>query len=200
MDRDSAKDILSQYSGHDLPGDVSTSFERWLIDEEGYERKSEALRSHWDGLPDGLPTDRLPKAESVLRDARRREEGAPERRRRMKVLAFASMAAAIVFGALSGFLLYREYKVGGTVCMVSSRDGKSDFVLPDGTEVWLNRGSRLTYKANLRGRERRVSLEGEGYFDVYRDPEHPFVVDAQGMSVRVHGTRFTAFSEKERGH
>lgn len=63
-------------------------------------------------------------------------------------------------------------------------------VLPDGTAVWLNAGSRLTYAAVFALRERNVRLEGEGYFEVTPDRMHPFVVAAGGINVRVLGTKF----------
>ena len=57
----------------------------------------------------------------------------------------------------------------------------------------------MTYKGDLQGKERRVTLEGEGYFDVYKDSAHPFVVSAGKMDVKVLGTKFTIFSGDERG-
>ena len=62
--------------------------------------------------------------------------------------------------------------------------------LPDGTEVWLNSGSRLIYPKIFVGKTREVYLEGEGYFDVAHDQEHPFFVRAKRMEIKVLGTEF----------
>lgn len=64
-------------------------------------------------------------------------------------------------------------------------------VLPDGTEVTLNSGSVLRYPNEFTGETRPVELIGEGYFNVRKDPEHPFTVTmSDGNSVQVYGTQF----------
>ncbi|NEW84956.1 MAG: FecR family protein [Mariniphaga sp.] len=62
--------------------------------------------------------------------------------------------------------------------------------LPDGTKVMLNSGSSLTYNGNFSRGERFVSLNGEAYFDVTKDQEHPFVVQTSLLNFKVHGTSF----------
>ncbi|MGM9713084.1 MAG: FecR domain-containing protein [Prevotella sp.] len=62
--------------------------------------------------------------------------------------------------------------------------------LADGSEVWMNNDCRLTYPNRFTGKERRVRIEGEAYFKVAPDKEHPFIVMAGGMQVRVYGTEF----------
>lgn len=63
--------------------------------------------------------------------------------------------------------------------------------LPDGTNVWLNAASSLTYmtRPDEQGL-RRVRLEGEAYFEVAKDKKHPFVVESSGQNVYVLGTHF----------
>jgi transmembrane sensor len=60
--------------------------------------------------------------------------------------------------------------------------------LPDGSVVWINAGSKIRYKAEQNTRD--VYLEGEAYFKVKHDTEHPFVVHAGNISVRALGTEF----------
>lgn len=67
-------------------------------------------------------------------------------------------------------------------------------VLSDGTEVFLNSDSRLSYPTVFKGKERIVCLEGEGYFKVTRDTEHPFLVKSGKIQVRVLGTEFNVRS------
>ena len=62
--------------------------------------------------------------------------------------------------------------------------------LSDGTEIWLNAESTLTYPSKFNGTERVVELVGEGYFKVAKDKEHPFIVHANTLSTRVSGTEF----------
>ena len=71
----------------------------------------------------------------------------------------------------------------------SALNGKSQMVLPDGSSVWLNIGSTLSYKTSFTGK-REVWLEGEALFDVKKDREHQFTVRTEDFSVNVYGTRF----------
>lgn len=68
--------------------------------------------------------------------------------------------------------------------------GEFQVTLADGTKVCLNAGTKLTYPIAFVGKERRVHLEGEGYFEVKRDENKPFIVEINGMEVKVLGTSF----------
>lgn len=67
---------------------------------------------------------------------------------------------------------------------------QTDFLLPDGSHVWLNSGTVFKYPVSFVGNTRRVELVGEAYFDVIKDASHPFLVKAGKMNVEVKGTRF----------
>ncbi|MGM9760714.1 MAG: FecR family protein, partial [Parabacteroides sp.] len=63
-------------------------------------------------------------------------------------------------------------------------------VLPDSSRVWLNAGSHLFYPEQFTQTERKVYLSGEGFFEVTKDPQRPFLVQSQVLVVEVLGTRF----------
>ena len=67
---------------------------------------------------------------------------------------------------------------------------KTKLYLPDGTLVWLNAGSRMTYSQGFGVDNRTVELEGEGYFEVKRNEKLPFVIQTTDMDLRVLGTKF----------
>lgn len=75
-----------------------------------------------------------------------------------------------------------------TVVVPEGKDMK--LTLADGTQVWLNANSRFTYPTSFTGKERKVSLQGEAYFKVAHDAQHPFIVHAGDMQTRVLGTEF----------
>lgn len=74
---------------------------------------------------------------------------------------------------------------------------KYTVILEDSTIVYLNSGATLRFPGSFKEqRKREVSLTGEGFFKVYKDEEHPFVVNTDGISVEVLGTSFNVSSYK----
>jgi transmembrane sensor len=78
-----------------------------------------------------------------------------------------------------------------------SYGSKSRIVLPDGTIVNLNSGSYLKYSGNFSPNIRNVYIEGEAFFDVVKDPQHPFYVRTDEITVKVLGTKFNIKSYPE---
>lgn len=76
----------------------------------------------------------------------------------------------------------------------STLSSKSRILLPDSTEVWLHNNSSLTYSFNDKLDQREVKLTGEAFFHVKHDAVKPFLVDAGGVRVKVHGTQFNVNS------
>ena len=70
-------------------------------------------------------------------------------------------------------------------------------VLPDGTNVWLNSESELTFPSKFEGKERNISLKGEGYFEVVKNKETPFKIKlGRGEEITVLGTTFNVMDYK----
>lgn len=74
--------------------------------------------------------------------------------------------------------------------LTTPRGGEYQVILPDGTKVWLNAASSLTYPEQFTGNERRVKLTGEAYFEVAKNKDKPFYVMMNDVQVRVLGTHF----------
>jgi ferric-dicitrate binding protein FerR (iron transport regulator) len=74
--------------------------------------------------------------------------------------------------------------------MSTPRGGKYDLILADGTKVWLNAASSITYPTAFNESNRTVSITGEAYFEVAHDKSKPFRVTVQGQTVEVLGTHF----------
>ena len=74
---------------------------------------------------------------------------------------------------------------------VSTHNGsKTHLVLPDGTRIWLNAGSRLTYDKNYGATQREVNLTGEAFFDVAHNADKPFLIHTARIDIKVLGTSF----------
>ena len=74
--------------------------------------------------------------------------------------------------------------------IVSENGTRTKTILPDGSVVWLNAGSKISYQGNFSGAMREIKLEGEAYFDVAKNPARPFIVHAGSINIKVLGTAF----------
>jgi ferric-dicitrate binding protein FerR (iron transport regulator) len=82
--------------------------------------------------------------------------------------------------------------------MSTPRGGQYHLTLPDGTQVWLNAASSITYPAAFAGKERKVTVKGEAYFEVTANANMPFRVAVGNTAITVLGTRFNvnAYTEE----
>lgn len=111
----------------------------------------------------------------------------PMHRRRFTRLAVAaSVAVVLAAGWMMGWF-------GGSSQMVTAYNDTAaplEVRLEDGSVVWLNQKSTLSYPESFGWGDRQVSLDGEGYFEVESDRNHPFIVATNHGSVKVLGTAF----------
>lgn len=95
-----------------------------------------------------------------------------------------------------GYMLFQNQDRSEPLLTVTTQDAIKEMKLPDGTTVWLNKNTTLKYPREFLASGRKVYLEGEGYFDVKRNPERPFIVQSEAMQVKVLGTVFNFRSDK----
>jgi len=108
-------------------------------------------------------------------------------------------AAALVLMALgvSGIYLRNKGAFSGITTYTTAEDQKKmELLLPDGSRVFLNRNSRLSYRSDFGKKTRDVELSGEAYFEITPDASKPFVIDAGNASVKVIGTTFNVIASK----
>ena len=120
---------------------------------------------------------------------------APRARKPLKrQWVFWSMAVAIALLVAVNLALVLNAPVAGTdkAIILTSQQGKFvKYTLPDSTVVTLNHNSSLEFPLAFNGDERRVKLNGEGYFDVAQDEEKPFIVETgKEIQIKVLGTEF----------
>lgn len=113
----------------------------------------------------------------------------------------AAAAAAVVLCVGSWYAADHNAReeFGGRVLSFQTSNAPVRYTLSDGTEVWLNAGTRLEYPAAFTGRERRVRVSGEALFDVKHDAGHPFIVETYACDVEVLGTKFNVVAEPGEG-
>jgi transmembrane sensor len=103
----------------------------------------------------------------------------------------AEQSGVIITKTKDGQLVY-EGKTAVTALnnVATSKGGQYQINLPDGTKVWLNAASSLSYPAAFTGSTREVRLVGEAYFEVSSNKVMPFVVQTKGQEIKVLGTHF----------
>ena len=133
---------------------------------------------------------------------RRNIKSEPNQRRtiffKMNWMHIAASAIIFLLSSLS-FFLYVDNKetaqLGERVVMLAAGKGeRASVVLPDGTTVRLNSETTLSYKQDFGKDDRRVSLSGEGFFEVKKDSKKKFVVKTEFLDVEVTGTSFNVYA------
>lgn len=109
----------------------------------------------------------------------------------------SSAESTVVKKSNDGRLIYfaaKNSKLKGNNTVRTPRGGQYQVVLPDGSKVWLNAASSITYPAAFAAGERRVTLSGEAYFEItslFRNNKKvPFVVESGSQKIEVLGTKF----------
>lgn len=118
-----------------------------------------------------------------------------------RVFRFSLAAAAVAASVLLIWTIVGKEKAPErTTNVIATRFGsKSKVQLPDGTQVWLNADSRLTYGKDFGNKTREVTLSGEAFFDVQKDADHPFLIHTGSLDIKVLGTAFNVRSYQDEG-
>lgn len=116
-------------------------------------------------------------------------------RRGFSLLALWRYAAVVAIIIAVGCISYWQGEVNvkdtfADISVEAPLGSKTKLYLPDGTLVWLNAGSRMTYSQGFGVDNRKVELEGEGYFEVKRNEKIPFFVKTKDLQLQVLGTKF----------
>lgn len=129
--------------------------------------------------------------EDIFLEVNNRIERSLRRRFWLRISAVAA-SVTLLFG-ISNYISFHEgYKKLNSqmIEMVNPMGMRSSVVLSDGTKVILNAGTTLSYPAAFVSGQREVKVNGEAFFEVSHDKEHPFIVSAENVKVKVLGTKF----------
>ena len=117
----------------------------------------------------------------------------PKKRRWQPIIykVAATILLPVCLGLATYFGVGHINKVSQDPFMVAVDYGqKANLTLPDGTKVWLNSATHLSYDAEYNKSDRKIYLDGEAYFDVARNEKCPFIVHTHAMDIEVLGTKF----------
>ena len=182
--------IIARYLAGDATPEETARLLEWI--ELSDDNRRDFFRQHdlWNALFPAIDPAFIDTARAESRVLERTGTGGRRRflRRLMRV---AAVLLIILVPAALYFALRAPADAAPALYKISTAYGYTmQTTLPDGSEVWLNANSTLSYPARFDSGTRAVGLEGEAYFKVSADREHPFVVHTTKLSVSATGTQF----------
>lgn len=138
--------------------------------------------------------------QDILKKVDEEEKKAQQKKFRLSLAKWVSACAILLVALNVGYYFTADMSFTPIYREVATVKGERMLVLlPDGSRVWLNADSKLTYPEQFAHRQRDVRLEGEAYFEVSKDITAPFHVFADDLEVKVAGTCFnvSAYSSSE---
>ncbi|MGV8096584.1 MAG: FecR family protein [Mangrovibacterium sp.] len=201
-DADHIYTLITKVISGNADAEETLQLESWLAGSGDYLKTYENSVKAWRAAETWLAPENIKQDKLKIINAVNQHlilQSRKNKRRSIVYLAAAILAFPIAI-ALS--LLFYNYSLSGyidqTVCEISAPAGDlSKCILPDGTAVWVNSGSKITYHANgFTQAVREVQLDGEAYFEVAKNEKVPFYVRTGLVNVKVTGTSFNvkAFS------
>ena len=110
-------------------------------------------------------------------------------------------ASIMLLIGISGYWVYHKHQTSLILArelhISAPKGSRSHVELPDGSDVWLNSGSQLTYYYDTERADRKVTLSGEAYFDIEHTRNIPFIVNTSDLEIKVLGTKFNVKSYPE---
>jgi len=200
--------LLTKELSDELTYDEQLELKLLLQDNKEYRDQREILKDYWktnsvehaaNAAMFKKVMDRIRAEENPAETIDEIEEEEPRKRFRLTTW----FSAAAVFVAITSVFTYHYIiapKLNNDLAAVkwlqksTKPTIKSIITLADGTVVTLNSATTLKYPDSFSGKTREVYLDGEAYFDVHKDHEHPFIIHTNKMNVRVLGTSFNVKS------
>lgn len=179
------------FNNKEVPADILDEFSRWLVEHESDQEIEALMLDKWEENSKILFEESdLTGLKNVRKTILSREKHKKVRKRTRTVFLF-SFIGLLLFS--SGYLISSVFNQPvKEITLVTAEGNIGEFMLPDGTRVWLNENTRLTHPEEFDGDTRNVTLNGEAFFEVRRNEESPFMVNLNNLKVEVLGTSFGA--------
>lgn len=181
------EELIAKY----LSDDLTTSEERelfaWVEADKGNKKFFEEVVKIWSlsNEDEDFQTDTILAWRKIERGIEKRDK-APVVRSMPKRATWWRVAAAMLLLVMAGWWLMLDK---GEMKEVIALGGEvKEVVLPDGSHIWLNENSRLSYTDDFS--PRTLELSGEAFFEVARDEQHPFTILSESATIQVLGTSF----------
>jgi transmembrane sensor len=214
MGNDKFIELVTKHLTCEISPEESEELKSFIASSPAYKQQFDDLTMYWEHTDTEYTDDAI--AFQKIQDKIKRQEDAgetatddsdpianlPQPSKNKTIIRFwPAAAAAIVLIAGGVYLLNmlsagknRELSTADWQQKTTAKGAKSVITLSDGTHITLNSQSTVRYPARFDGDTREIMLSGEAYFDVKKDHEHPFIIHAAKLNVKVLGTTFNVRS------
>lgn len=188
------KEFFKKYLESKCSESEFIAFINLFLNKEKQQELEWGMEEHWKKAPTKAITPNLsPTLFKIHYEINKQEKGGNNEHR---FITYLTRVAAILFIPLAiAFFFYTQNDTVTEQMQTISTPlaSKTSFALPDGSFVYLNAGSSLSFPKSFNGNKRLVKLDGEAYFDVQKS-ETPFEVETDNVKVNVLGTAFNVMS------
>ena len=191
MEKDNLYKDLSAYFSGELNKQEKKELEAKLSTKQEWQNQFNLVQNVWNNTTYPEKERKLKVVQKTFRKIR--HSGVKHKVHRFRYYAAAVVAA--IFIAIGAIWTFNNTNIETQLVHTSSGEIKQ-VVLEDGTKVWLNAESTLSYPQPFSKKNRIVKLEGEAYFDVRSNKKRPFKVETDKIIINVTGTQFNVSSYK----
>ncbi|MBN1598094.1 MAG: FecR domain-containing protein [Bacteroidales bacterium] len=185
-------DLITRYLANELSLQEKSSAESWIDASDDNRKQFDQLKKVWDTTGTTQP-DRSINIDKEWKYLQHKIGRQQTLHRQSGLRVFVRIAAAVII-ALGILFIVKDKLIEKTV---KTRFAETkEVVLPDGSKVTLNANSKISYKKNFILEERLISLKGEAFFEVEKNPDIPFVISVNEAEIKVLGTSFNVRAYK----
>ncbi len=156
---------------------------------------TERMQRQWEEAPDRTKSDKVDGKRIWNKIQQETWLRLPAKTVRFYQIYAWTATVALLLGLAGSIFFITDNAETSSVYIVSSGiQNMQSVILSDGTVVKLGPGSKLTYPSKFVGKNREITLDGQAFFDINKDPAHPFIVHTNSMDVEALGTAFELFA------
>lgn len=183
--------LLIRFLTHTSTPEDIRLIDQWITSDQENANWLFEMERIW-SLKDELRFSDKKEIEEAYNRFARPQEKQQETASRFYLYPVLKYAAAILIIGLLGLNLYKMTgdKPSGENKIEVPKGQRAALTLSDGTKVWLNSESKLTYPTRFSDKERTIRLEGEAFFEVEHKKSTPFIVNTSLLAIKVLGTQF----------
>ena len=188
--------ITKQLRG-EISEDDKKAFDAWLKADVSHSTLFNEAKATWDStgiVNKNISINKAKAWQSIQQKIALENEKITSSPKKTSSKVWIYRAAAIFVVALFATWFLIKNNADNELVTISTQNNKQTVVLSDGSTVVLNSNSILTYPKKFNAKERKVTLSGEGFFDVVKNPNQPYIIEHKDFNIKVLGTSFNVLA------